>query len=73
MRRRGQAMALRHPCETICLRTTVLAFVISGASAFGARKVDSAIVRMPRQGRPSSTVLELETVLGWLGRFVAAR
>ncbi len=37
-------------------------------SALQARHVDAALVRLPDAPRPSERILELETVLGWLGR-----
>ena len=40
--------------------------------ALQARKVVSALLRMPEPARPADTVLGMETALGWLGRFTQA-
>ncbi|MBZ5725164.1 MAG: prolyl oligopeptidase family serine peptidase [Acidobacteriia bacterium] len=32
------------------------------------RKVETALVRLPGAGKPSRRILELETILGWLGK-----
>jgi dipeptidyl aminopeptidase/acylaminoacyl peptidase len=53
--------------------TLVLAVGLSAGAeelyfALQARHVDSAMVRFPADGRPGQTVLEWETVLGWLAR-----
>lgn len=37
-------------------------------AALQSRHVDSALVRLPDAPRPSERILELETLLGWLGR-----
>jgi acylaminoacyl-peptidase len=40
--------------------------------ALQARKVESDLVRLGRD-QPGHAVLELEAILGWLGRFAGAR
>ena len=37
--------------------------------ALRARNVDAALVRIPDDGKPATSVLELETMLAWLRRF----